>query len=185
MTSDIVNLLDQAAGRYGVPPELAIAVADRESGGNPHAVSSVGAKGVMQLMPATAAALGVSNPFDAAQNIDAGVRFLSQLLGQFGDTALALAAYNWGPGNVSKNGYDNWPAETVNYVSSILNRIGQALLPPAPAVPAVPEPQVLTDPFSGEVAGGIYAATPADGLGTGAALILIAALGVLTWALNR
>ena len=180
MTSDIVNLLDQAAARYGVPPDLAVAVAQQESGGNPHAVSSAGAQGVMQLMPQTAAALGVSNPFDPAQNIDAGVRFLSQLLSQFQDTALALAAYNWGPTNVAKHGYDNWPSATVNYVSSILSAIGQSFTP-APA----PEPQVITDPMSGEVVGGLYATPPADGTGTGTALLVIAGLGVLMWALYR
>jgi len=180
MTSDIVSLLDQAAARYGVPPDLAVAVAQEESGGNPHAVSSAGAQGVMQLMPQTAAALGVSNPFDPAQNIDAGVRFLSQLLSQFGDTALALAAYNWGPGNVSKYGYNNWPSATVSYVSSIMNRIGQALTPD----PSVPAPQAITDPMSGEVPGGIYASEP-SGTGTGTALLIIAGLGILTWALYR
>ena len=180
MTSDIVNLLDQAASRYGVPPDLAVAVAQQESGGNPHAVSSAGAQGVMQLMPATAAALGVSNPFDPAQNIDAGVRFLSQLLSQFGDTALALAAYNWGPGNVSKYGYNNWPSATVSYVSSIMNRIGQALTPD----PSVPAPQAITDPMGGEVPGGIYASEP-SGVATGTALLIIAGLGILTWALYR
>ena len=180
MTSDIVNLLDQAAARYGVAPDLAVAVAQQESGGNPRAVSSAGAQGVMQLMPATAAALGVSNPFDPAQNIDAGVRFLSQLLGQFGDTALALAAYNWGPGNVSKYGYNNWPSETVNYVSSILNRIGQALTPE----PSVPSP-AITDPVSGEVVGMDLIPPSTSGLSAGAAIGILAVLGILTWALNR
>jgi len=182
MTSDIVNLLDQAAARYGVQPDLAVAVAQQESGGNPHAVSSAGAQGVMQLMPQTAAALGVSNPFDPAQNIDAGVRFLSQLLGQFGDTALALAAYNWGPGNVSKYGYNNWPSATVNYVNSILAQIGQALTPD----PAVPAPDVITDPMSGEVVGGLYATPPANaGITTGAAIAVLAVLGLLSWAISQ
>ncbi len=179
MTSDIVNLLDQAAARYGVPPDLAVAVAQQESGGNPRAVSSAGAEGVMQLMPLTAAGLGVTNPFDPAQNIDAGVRFLSHLLGQFGDTALALAAYNWGPGNVSKYGYNNWPSETVNYVSSILGRIGQALTPE----PSAPAP-VIGDPGSGEVVG-IEVPQTASGLSAGAAIGILAVLGLLTWALNR
>jgi soluble lytic murein transglycosylase-like protein len=135
MDSQIVNLLNQAAARYGVDPSLAVAVAEQESGGNPNAVSSAGAIGVMQLMPATAAALGVANPFDAAQNIDGGVRYLSQLLSQFGDLSLALAAYNWGPGNVAKNGYQHWPSETKAYVSSITARIGA--VPPLPAPPTI------------------------------------------------
>jgi soluble lytic murein transglycosylase-like protein len=128
MTSDILALLTSAANQYGVPPELAIAVAQQESGGNPNAVSSAGAQGVMQLMPSTAASLGVSDPLDPAQNIDGGVRYLSQLLSEFGgNTQLALAAYNWGPGNVSANGYENWPSETANYVNSIMAQIGDAL----------------------------------------------------------
>jgi soluble lytic murein transglycosylase-like protein len=121
MDQQIISLLTQAANQYGLPPALVIAQAQQESGGNPNAVSPAGAQGVMQLMPATAAQLGVTNPFDAAQNIDAGVRYLSQLLTQFGGNIdLALAAYNWGPGNVSKNGFDNWPQETQDYVNSIM-----------------------------------------------------------------
>jgi len=128
VTSEILSLLTDSANQYGVSPELAIAVAQQESGGNPNAVSPAGAQGVMQLMPSTAASLGVSNPFDPAQNIDAGVRYLAQLLSQFGgDTQLALAAYNWGPTKVSANGYANWPTETLNYVSSILASVGGAL----------------------------------------------------------
>lgn len=127
MTSDIISMLTAAANKYGVSPDLAIAVAQQESGGNPNAISPAGAQGVMQLMPGTAADLGVTDPFDPAQNIDGGVRYLSQMLSKFGgDTQLALAAYNWGPGNVSANGYSNWPAETMNYVESIMSAIGQA-----------------------------------------------------------
>lgn len=127
MNVDILNLLNAAADRYGLPRSLVVAVAQQESGGDPNAVSSAGAEGVMQLMPATAVSLGVSNPFDPAENIDGGVRYLSQLMAEFGgDPHLALAAYNWGPGNVAKNGANNWPAETVNYVSSILSKVGDA-----------------------------------------------------------
>ncbi len=127
MRADITTMLTDAANRYGVPPQLAIAVAQQESGGDPNSVSSSGAQGVMQLMPATAADLGVSDPFDPAQNIDAGVRYLSQLLSQFSSPQLALAAYNWGPGHVARNGYQNWPAETVNYVSKILKNVGGSI----------------------------------------------------------
>lgn len=130
MTSDVLALLNAAAAKYGVPASLAIAVANQESGGNQYDASGgvltspAGALGVMQLMPATAAGLGV-DPTNTAQNVDGGVRYLSQLLAEFGgNQTLALAAYNWGPGNVSKNGTSNWPAETENYVSSILAAIG-------------------------------------------------------------
>jgi hypothetical protein len=78
-------------------------------------------------MPATAAGLGV-DPTDTEQNVDGGVRYLAQLLQEFGgNQTLALAAYNWGPGNISKNGTSNWPTETTNYVSSILASIGNAI----------------------------------------------------------
>jgi soluble lytic murein transglycosylase-like protein len=127
MDSNIEQALTDAANQYGLPPALVIAQAQQESGGNPNAVSPVGAQGVMQLMPATAAQLGVTDPFDPVQNITAGVKYLAQLVQQFGgDLSLALAAYNWGPGNVSKNGYNNWPTETQNYVANILGNSGVA-----------------------------------------------------------
>ncbi|MGH8863088.1 MAG: lytic transglycosylase domain-containing protein [Burkholderiales bacterium] len=123
----IAQMLNAAAMRYGLDPGLVLAIAQRESRLNPNAVSRKGAKGVMQLMDATSADLGVTNPFDAAQNIDAGVRYLRQLLSQFGDLVKAVAAYNWGPGNlsaaISQHG-ENWlaaaPAETQAYVADIL-----------------------------------------------------------------
>src|SRR5271167_4274777 len=121
MTADVLALLNAAAAEYNVSPSLVIAVANQESGGNQFdssgkvLTSSAGAMGVMQLMPATAAGLGV-DPTNTAQNVDGGVRYLAQLLQQFGgNQALALAAYNWGPGNVSQNGTANWPTETTNY----------------------------------------------------------------------
>lgn len=120
-TVSISDLINQAAAKYGLSPALLTAVARQESGLNPSAVSNKGAVGVMQLMPGTAADLGVSNPYDPAQNIDGGARYLSQLLTQFGgDTSLALAAYNAGPGAVTKYGGIPPYAQTQNYVSSIL-----------------------------------------------------------------
>jgi hypothetical protein len=126
--ASVTQLLMAAAARYGIDPSLAMAVAQRESGLNPNAYNpKSGASGVMQLMPATAAALGVTNIWDAAQNVDAGVRYLGQLISQFGDVAEAVAAYDWGPGNVNKalNAYGSaWlnyaPQETKNYVQAIL-----------------------------------------------------------------
>jgi Transglycosylase SLT domain len=139
-SGQIPTLIVAAAQRYGVPPNLALEVALKESNLNQGAVSPAGAIGVMQLEPATAAGLGV-DPNDTAQNIDGGVRYLAQLLAQFGSTDKALAAYNWGPGNVSRsvsaNG-DSWlssaPGETQNYVGSILTSLGmnwQATVTPA------------------------------------------------------
>ncbi len=109
-----------AAGRYGVPPDFALSVARIESSYNPAALSARGAIGVMQLMPATAAGLGV-NPYDTDENIDGGVRYLRQMYDRFGDWALAAAAYNAGPGTLEKvlAGLRSLPAETVAYVGKL------------------------------------------------------------------
>lgn len=101
LPTPIATLLDAAATLNEIPKTLARAVAWIESRGNPNAESSVGARGVMQLMPATARDLGVTDAFDAEQNIAAGVEYLSRLLKKYGGSEVhALAAYNWGPGRV-------------------------------------------------------------------------------------
>jgi soluble lytic murein transglycosylase-like protein len=130
---DVQSTITAAAAKYGVDPSLALAVAQQESGFNPSAVSSAGAVGVMQLMPATAAQFG-ADPYDPAQNIDAGVHYLSNLLHQFGgDVSLALAAYNSGPGTVQKYGGIPPYPETQSYVSKILAALGLDLSPPNPS----------------------------------------------------
>lgn len=108
-----------AARKYGVPEGLFMKLVNQESGWKPKVVSSAGAIGLAQLMPGTAKELGV-NPWNPQQNLDGGARYLSQQYKKFGDWELALAAYNAGPGAVSK--YNGVPPfeETQNYVRAIL-----------------------------------------------------------------
>lgn len=94
-------IIEEASGYYGLDADLIRAVIQAESSYNKNAVSSVGAQGLMQLMPGTAASLGVTDSFDAGQNILAGTNYLSQQLERFGDLRLALAAYNTGPSRVA------------------------------------------------------------------------------------
>jgi soluble lytic murein transglycosylase-like protein len=117
----IEQLIAEAARRYALPRSLVRAVARAESALRPNAVSPKGALGVMQLMPGTALELGVENAFDAAQNIDAGVRLLRRLLEKYeGRVAEALAAYNAGPGAVAKHRGVPPYRETRQYVRKIV-----------------------------------------------------------------
>ena len=118
------QLVQNAANQYGIPANLLNAVIQQESGGQADVVSPAGAIGVMQLMPETAQALGVENPYDAAQNINGGAKYLRQQMDRFGDTAKALAAYNAGPGAVEKYGGIPPYEETQNYVKNIMASAG-------------------------------------------------------------
>ncbi|MGY1772925.1 transglycosylase SLT domain-containing protein [Blastococcus sp. SYSU D00813] len=113
------DLFTAAGARHGVDPALLAAVARTESGFDPSAVSAAGATGLMQFMPATARGLGV-DPSDPASAIDGAARYLRQLTDQFGSTSLALAAYNAGPGTVSRYGGIPPYGETQSYVSKVL-----------------------------------------------------------------
>lgn len=131
-TRDYATEVSQAAGEYGVDVALVRALIHAESGFNPLAVSNKGAQGLMQLMPSTASAYGVTDAFDAAQNIRAGVRHLAGLLRRYGDDIdLVAAAYNAGEGAVSKYKGTVPPyPETQVYVQrvAILHRRYQAAL---------------------------------------------------------
>ncbi len=120
-TDRIHQAIRDASAKYGLPTELVAAVVKVESGFNPHAVSPAGAKGLMQLMPTTAQAFQVTNCFNIEQNIDAGCRYLKQLLHQFdGKLKLALAAYNAGSGAVKEYGGIPPYHETRLYVRKVL-----------------------------------------------------------------
>jgi soluble lytic murein transglycosylase-like protein len=115
------TIVREAAIEQGIDPALAEAVAQQESGLDPNATSNAGAQGLMQLMPATAAALGVGDPYDARENAAGGVRYLRGLLARFdGNLRLALAAYNAGPGAVLRYGGIPPYAQTQRYVADVL-----------------------------------------------------------------
>ena len=120
VTESMDDIFEEAASAYGISADLLKAVAKAESNFNPSAVSHAGAIGVMQLMPGTASSLGVTDPYDARQNIMGGAKYLKSNLDRYdGDVSLALAAYNVGPGSVDKYGGIPPYAETQNYVRKV------------------------------------------------------------------
>ncbi|WP_150050793.1 MULTISPECIES: lytic transglycosylase domain-containing protein [Methylomonas] len=122
------DLIARAAAKHQMDPKLLHAVIQAESAYNPHAVSSAGAVGLMQLMPDTARRYGVTDRHDAEQNVDAGTRYLKDLLAMFdSNLKLAVAGYNAGEGAVMKYHYSIPPyPETQNYVQHVLKLYGKS-----------------------------------------------------------
>jgi soluble lytic murein transglycosylase-like protein len=116
-------VIERAAETAGLDPDLVRAVVKTESNFNAQAVSTAGAMGLMQLMPGTARDLGVKDPFDPVENVFGGAKYLGDMLKRYaGDLNKALAAYNWGPGNLDRNlasGSGFMPEETRNYISRV------------------------------------------------------------------
>jgi len=129
---DLASHIRDAAARYGVPERLVTALIAEESQFNPRAVSRRGAIGLMQLMPQTAELLGVRDSYDPLENLDAGVRYLRELLDRFDNNLpLVLAAYNAGEKAVVEyRGVPPYP-ETRDYISRVLQRVGDAAAPSA------------------------------------------------------
>jgi soluble lytic murein transglycosylase-like protein len=135
---ELDRIVQTTAEKHRVDPRLVRAVIATESNWNAGAVSSKGAQGLMQLIPETAQQLGVADAFDPAQNVDGGVRYLSQMLNRYnGDMHIALAAYNAGPGAVDRSGGIPRIAETQNYVKKVTSAYigGTGLHPRSVAAP--------------------------------------------------
>jgi soluble lytic murein transglycosylase-like protein len=138
--ASVAAIIDGAARAQSVQPKLLRAVIEQESRFHPCAVSPKGAKGMMQLMPDTAAELGVSDPFDPKENIEAGAKYIRQLLDRYkGDLAQALGAYNAGPGAVDQAGGIPNFRETRDYVQSIMQKVGTIPLD----LPSIPMPKPI------------------------------------------
>lgn len=128
---NLEDIYAEASQTYGVSTELLKAMTKQESNFNPNATSRSGAQGLMQLMPATAASLGVTNAYDPYQNIMGGAKYIRQMLDKYnGDVSLALAAYNAGSNNVDKYGGIPPFAETQNYVAKITQYLQEGITVP-------------------------------------------------------
>ncbi len=118
-TAQYVQIVDRQSAAFGVQPSVVLAIIEVESAGNARAVSPTGAKGLMQLSPASARRYGLTDPFDPSANIAAGVHLFHDLLARYhGDLRLALAAYNAGPRAVDAAG--GVPASSQKYVDNVL-----------------------------------------------------------------
>ena len=125
-TENFQSMIETAASKYQVDPNLVRAVVQTESNFDAGAVSAAGAQGLMQLMPGTAREMGVQNSLDPAQNLDGGVKYLRRMLDSYdGNVSTALAAYNAGPGTVNKYGGVPPYQETQTYVNRVLGQYNQ------------------------------------------------------------
>ncbi len=139
VTTNLDSIFKEAADKYSVPERLLKAIAYTESGFQANATSSAGAMGIMQLMPSTASAYGVSDPYDAYQNIMGGAAVLKDLLNMFqGNQSLAIAGYNAGCGNVKKYGGVPPFTETQNYVAKVTSLMQTGVSVPANTVTVTP-----------------------------------------------
>lgn len=139
VTTNLDSIFKEAANKYGVSERLLKAIAYTESGFQANATSSSGAMGIMQLMPSTASAYGVSDPYDAYQNIMGGAAVLKDLLNMFqGNQSLAIAGYNAGCGNVKKYGGVPPFTETQNYVAKVTSLMQTGVSVPANTVTVTP-----------------------------------------------
>lgn len=120
----ILNALKIASKRYGVPLNILKGVAHTESRYNPRAVSRAGARGLMQLMPAVIRTYGITDAFDPVQNALGGARWLSKLYRKYNNWPKAIAAYNWGPGNVDRK--PRLPPQTQAYVKNVMGKAAAA-----------------------------------------------------------
>ncbi|OFV98502.1 MAG: hypothetical protein A3H94_00675 [Acidobacteria bacterium RIFCSPLOWO2_02_FULL_60_20] len=138
--SDLDPLIEQAAAQHQIDADLIRAIIQVESNFDPYAISPAGARGLMQLIPATARRFGVANPFDPRANLDGGIRYLKYLLGMYGgDLQLSLAAYNAGENTVARSRGVPPIRETQNYI----RKIGELYPMRMVSVSMMQEPQIV------------------------------------------
>ncbi len=142
-SADIDSLITAKAQKYNLDPRMFRAQIQAESAFNPKAKSPVGAMGLGQLMPGTAADMGVKDAFDPEQNLEGSAKYMRQMLDRNGGNwEKALASYNWGPGNTAKNGFNNLPKETRDYVAKVMANSGDLDVP----IPGADAPQYRAEP---------------------------------------